>query len=133
MFCEHRRNTHRGRGLSLLPCCALRCAALPATVTVIGALNGAEHRTSHYRRTRPEAADVSIDTMRPLATLLVTTTACATPATGISAAYRAPPVTLSRPSTRSIGAPSTGQIDRSLSCRDLRQCALQMCDARASP
>ena len=50
------------------------------------------------------AARVSMCFTRPLAIVLVTITACAMFGSGYSAAYRAPPVTLSRPSTRLIGS-----------------------------
>jgi hypothetical protein len=54
------------------------------------------------------AAVVSIARTRPFAIVLVMITACATFAMPYSAANRAPPVTLSLPSTRSIGAPMLG-------------------------
>src|SRR5205807_707427 len=76
-----------------------------------GALNGV--RTLITPRAR-SATEVFIARTRPLAIVLVIITACTRFGIAYSAAYRAPPVTFSRPSTRSIGAPTLGAR---LACR----------------
>ena len=61
------------------------------------------------------ASVVSMRVMVPLATLLCTMTAYVIWAAGISAEYFAAPVTFRRPSTRSIGAPTTPALPVTMS------------------
>src|SRR5215210_4251274 len=94
-----------------------------------GALNGVSTASTPFTF---RAALVSIDRIRARGTLLVTITAVAGFDTGSSAENLAPPVTLSRPSTRSIGAPSAPGFVRSLMTSPRRGRA-RVFDARAPP
>jgi hypothetical protein len=66
-----------------------------------------------YTATTPgaaSAAPVSSSVISPLATVLIVMAPCSTPATSLSAAYRAAPVTFARPSTRSTPRPTNPVI-----------------------